>query len=124
MSMEFQDKGAIYQQIADFGVEQVLTKEWAVGERIPSVRQLAVEVGVNANTVMQAYRVLEDDGIIVNQRGRGFYVADDGLLKATNLRKSDFKVAMLPKISHDLRLLNITPEELLEMLNHYQKQEQ
>lgn len=123
MSMEFQDKGAIYQQIANHGIEQVLTKEWAVGERIPSVRQLAGEVGVNANTIMQAYRVLEDDGVIVNQRGRGFYVADDGLAKATEIRKQDFIEAMLPKISNDLRLLNISPEAFLEMLHNYQNQD-
>ncbi|MEM9836054.1 MAG: GntR family transcriptional regulator [Bacteroidota bacterium] len=121
--MQFQEKSAIYRQIAEFGIDQVLEKEWSVGERIPSVRQLAAEVGVNANTVMQSYRWLEEQGIIINQRGRGFYVADSGLTKATDIRKQDFIEAILPRISHDLKLLGISTQELIELLNNYQKQQ-
>jgi len=121
MSMEFQDQSAIYQQIANFGIDQVLERSWQVGERIPSVRQLAAEVGVNPNTVMHAYRYLEDKGIIYNQRGRGFFVGESGLDEATALRRQDFIERTLPKLVSDLELLAISPTELVDIINNYQK---
>ncbi|MCX8210992.1 MAG: GntR family transcriptional regulator, partial [Lewinella sp.] len=59
-----QTSQGIYRQIANFGIEQVLAGSWNDGEKIPSVRQLAAEVGVNPNTVMHAYDYLKDLNII------------------------------------------------------------
>lgn len=116
MSMDFKEPTAIYQQIADYGLDQVLNGNWTQEERIPSVRSLAGEVGVNPNTVMRAFDYLDREGIIFNQRGRGFFVASDGLKKAKSLRKEQFILNTLPQLASDLELLNISPKELIEML--------
>ena len=54
--MEFSQPKGIYQQIADQMRDRILAGEWHEGERIPSVRELAVGVGVNPNTVTKSYQ--------------------------------------------------------------------
>jgi len=75
--MEFSQPKGIYQQIADQMRDRILAGEWHEGERIPSVRELAVGVGVNPNTVTKSYQALLDREIIENQRGLGYFVAAD-----------------------------------------------
>ena len=75
--MEFSQPKGIYQQIADQMRDRILAGEWHEGERIPSVRELAVGVGVNPNTVTKSYQALLDRAIIENQRGLGYFVAGD-----------------------------------------------
>ena len=53
--MEFSQSQAIYLQIADFVCEKILLKEWPPESRIPSVRELAVQLEVNPNTVMRTF---------------------------------------------------------------------
>lgn len=120
MSIEFQEKSAIYQQIADYGINQVLHHAWEVGDKVPSVRQLAAEVGVNPNTVMHAYTYLQQQGILLNKRGLGLFVDEQGLEKAIALRKREFIERTLPRLIEDLRLLQISPTELVDILNNHQ----
>lgn len=51
--MDFEKKDAIYLQIADLICERILAGDWVEGERIPSVRELAVDLEVNPNTLMR-----------------------------------------------------------------------
>lgn len=106
----------IYVQIAEFGIEQVLSGAWANGERIPSVRQLAADAGVNPNTIMHAYDHLKNMNIIETQRGRGFFVSTDGQARAVALRRKEFIEHELPKLRRSLELLGISPEELYTLL--------
>lgn len=111
-----QSSQGIYRQIAEFGIEQVLSGEWTDGERIPSVRQLAAEVGVNPNTVMHAYDYLKSLEIIETQRGKGFFVAEAGRNAAIQLRRKSFLEEELPRLKKNLELLQIDAEELRELL--------
>ena len=76
-AMEFSEPKGIYLQIADQIRERVLDGDWRAGERIPSIRELAVELGVNPNTVTKSYQRLMDRGIISSRRGLGYFVSDD-----------------------------------------------
>jgi|AntRauTorckE5430_2_1112549.scaffolds.fasta_scaffold00189_5 DNA-binding transcriptional regulator YhcF (GntR family) len=116
MHIQQQSQG-IYRQIADFGIEQVLAGSWETGERIPSVRQLASEVGVNPNTVMNAYDHLKDLNIIETRRGLGFFVAEAGRQAAMALRRSTFIEDEIPRFKRSLDLLNISLDELNQLLN-------
>src|ERR1700740_819717 len=95
--MEFNDQQAIYLQIAELICEQILLKRFAEDERIPSVREMAVQLEVNPNTVMRTYEFLQANAIISNKRGVGYFVAADGIEKATVLRKTEFLENDLPK---------------------------
>ncbi len=112
--MDFNDQQAIYLQIAELICEQILLKRFKEDERIPSVREMAVQLEVNPNTVMRTYEFLQAKNIINNKRGVGFFVATDGIEKATDFRKKEFLENELPKIFKTAHLLNISFDDLKE----------
>lgn len=110
--MEFRDDQAIYLQIADLFCENILLEKWNPGDRIPSVREMAVNIEVNPNTVMRTFNYLQDKEIIFNKRGIGYFVADDGLQKTKALRKEGFINQELPRFFKEMNLLNLTMEDV------------
>jgi len=119
--MEFNNQQAIYLQIAEMICELVLLKQFTEDERIPSVREMAVQLEVNPNTVMRTYEFLQGKEIINNKRGVGFFVSQDGIAKATELRKKEFFEQDLPKIFKTAKLLQISFEELKERYNDFEE---
>ena len=69
------DTRPIYEQIIDSIKEQVLKGILKPGDQLPSVRQLAAMLTVNANTVMKAYSELEREEVIETRRGKGAFIA-------------------------------------------------
>jgi GntR family transcriptional regulator len=112
--MEFDDSNAIYLQIADQICENILLGKWKPGDRIPSVREMAVNIEVNPNTVMRTYNYLQDKGIIFNKRGIGYFVADEGFTRTMELRKEDFVSHELPALFRAMKLLNLSLEDISE----------
>ena len=110
--MEFNNRQSIYLQIAEMICERILLKHFKVDERIPSVREMAVQLEVNPNTVMRTYEFLQSKEIISNKRGVGYFVSTDGLAKATDFRKAEFLEQELPKIFKTAQLLKISFDEL------------
>lgn len=110
--MDFRDDQAIYLQIADLFCENILLRKWNPGDRIPSVREMAVSIEVNPNTVMRTFTYLQEKGIIFNKRGIGYFVADDGLERTKALRKEDFVNQELPRFFKAMNLLNFTMEDV------------
>src|SRR5215469_4867849 len=64
----------VYQQIADQIRAMLVAGNFKAGERLPTVRQIAVDLGVNHNTVAEAYRNLAEEGWLSLERGRGALV--------------------------------------------------
>lgn len=56
----------------------IASGKFSTGDKLPTVRELAVELGVNYNTVSKVYQDIERDGYIVSRRGRGTFVAERG----------------------------------------------
>jgi len=119
--MEFQRKDAIYLQIADLMCERILRRDWPEDDRIPSVRELAVDLEVNPNTVMRAYAYLQDQGIIYNKRGIGYFVAVDGLQTTRRLMKSNFVRDDLPHVFKTLNLLEMGFDEIRVLYKEFQE---
>src|SRR6201995_2854252 len=69
------DKRPMYLQIMEQIKQQIAVGDWAEGQAIPSIRQLAVDLQVSVITVKRAYYELEREGIIVTQHGKGSQVA-------------------------------------------------
>jgi GntR family transcriptional regulator len=118
--MEFQTQTAIWMQIAQQIATRIMSGEWAPGERIPSVRELAAELQVNPNTVVRSVTFLQEAGIIMNQRGVGYFVAEDGVAKARDLRKKVFSDEMLPVFFQTIDQLGIQWDELKSWYHQYQ----
>lgn len=121
--MEFNNQQPIYLQIAELICEKILLKIFREDERIPSVREMAVQLEVNPNTVMRTFEFLQGKDIINNKRGVGYFVSADGIAKATELRKSEFLDDELPKIFRTAQLLNISIEELQNQYNAFIKKQ-
>jgi GntR family transcriptional regulator len=118
-SMEFRDDQAIYLQIADSFCENILLKKWNALDRIPSVREVAVEIEVNPNTVMRTFTYLQEKGIIFNKRGIGYFVSEDGFQKTKALRKENFINNELPRFFKAMDLLNLTLEDIDKYYEKY-----
>ena len=110
--MEFSEPKGIYLQIADRIRERILRREWKTGERIPSIRELAVELGVNPNTVTRSYQKLLERELISNQRGRGYFVSENAVERALGEMRKEFMRDELPRIIEAMRLLDIGVEEI------------
>jgi DNA-binding transcriptional regulator YhcF (GntR family) len=120
--MQFSQSQSIYLQIADYVCEKILLKEWEAGGRLPSVRELAVLLEVNPNTVMRTYEFLQQQEIIFNQRGIGFFASSNAIEKAAHYRKGVFIEKELPQVFRSLFLLGMDPEELKPRFEQYRKQ--
>ena len=120
--MQFRESIAIYLQIADYIMERILLRQWKTGERIPAVRELAVQMEVNPNTVMRTYEFLQGQGIIHNQRGIGYFVSSDAMKNATQYRKTEFIEKELPNIFRNIYMLGMDVDELKQRYEKFKKQ--
>jgi len=108
------DGRPMYLQIMEQIKQRVAVGEWARGEEIPSIRQLAVALRVSVITVKRAYLELEREGVIVTQHGKGSIVASDPDLSP---RLYDQELAEhLEQVVRLGILLGLTPEELTSQL--------
>lgn len=117
--MEFKEKKSIYVQIADYICESILKGEWQEGDRISSVREFAVEIEVNPNTVMRAYSYLQDEGIIFNKRGIGYFVGENSMEKIMKIKKEEFVKNELPYFFKVIEMLSIDFDSLHKMYDEY-----
>ena len=78
VELNFRSGDPIYLQIADQFQQRIADGELKPGDQLPTVRELANELEVNFNTVARAYRILDDNGAISTQQGRGTYVIEPG----------------------------------------------
>jgi DNA-binding transcriptional regulator YhcF (GntR family) len=113
--MKFQQKQAIYLQIGEHICENILMKRWKAGDRIPSIREMAINIEVNPNTVMRTYNYLQDREIIYNKRGIGYFVGEKGYIKTQELMKSTFVNHELPHFFWTMDLLEITFDDLKKL---------
>lgn len=117
--MKFDENKAIYIQIANRICDEVLVGKYKEDERIPSVREYAALVEVNANTVMRSFDYLQSRGIIYNKRGIGYFVS----LEAKNViikgRKEQFLNEEIDYFFNQANSLGITGNELLTMYEDY-----
>lgn len=117
MGMDFNNTQAIYLQIVDWVFEQILTGKWEPGNKVSSVRELAVAFEVNPNTVMRSYEHLQSNEIFLNKRGIGFFVTDDAVEKIKTLRKKKFMEEDVPSFLKNMKLLGIDINEIINLYN-------
>lgn len=77
----------IYRQIVEQIADQIACGRLRVGQRLPSVRELAQTLVINLNTVLKAYELLERDGLLARRHGDGTFVASRGSTVSTAERR-------------------------------------
>lgn len=110
---------AIYLQIVDKIGDDVLAGNYPEECRLPSVREYASAVEVNANTVMRAYDVLASQGVIYNRRGVGYFTAPGAREKVLQQRREYFFNNEIGRFFRQLQLLDVSADNLVEMYNEY-----
>ena len=121
--MNFKESKAIYLQIAERICDEVLLGQYRKEERIPSVREYAAGVEVNANTVMRSYDYLQTQGVIYNKRGIGYFVSADARELIFSLRKEYFMKEESDYFFRQLSMLGISAEELADMYRKFIKKQ-
>lgn len=76
ISLDYQDRRPLYEQVVEKFTHLIVSGAMPPGERMPSVRQLAMELSINPNTIQRAYTELEQEGMIYPVKGKGNFIAD------------------------------------------------
>ena len=119
--MEFKENPAIYIQIAEYVCEQILLKKWKLGDKIISIRELAVNMEVNPNTVQRAYDFLQQRDIITNKRGIGYFIEEDAMDRILNFRREQFIENELPVFMRNIYLLKVDFKEIKTLFDQFVK---
>ena len=119
--MQFKDNKAIYLQIVDRICDSILNGCHPEGSRIPSVREYAATVEVNANTVARSFDYLQSREIIYNRRGIGYFVSAQARATIKEMRKREFIDGDLPELFRKMSLLGISIDEIIENYNNQHK---
>ncbi len=117
--MNFKDNKAIYLQIADRIGDQILSGTLTPEGKVPSVRELAAEIEVNANTVARTYDHLQQNGIIYTKRGLGYFVSPDAKDKIVAARRDLLMQGEMDYFLGQLKAVGITPAELQDLYKDY-----
>ena len=110
--LDYRDTRPIYEQVKDGLRKLMVTGMLRSGDKLPSVRALAVELAINPNTIQRAYSQLEAEGYIVSVTGKGTFVAE---LKDQNaLRRAELEEKLWP-LRDELRRLGMTAQEWAQL---------
>jgi GntR family transcriptional regulator len=112
LELDFESGVPIYMQLVDRVKQMVASGQLQPGQQLPTMRQLAADLRINYNTVGRAYLILDQEGVISTQQGRGTFVAsrlDEGQLQEMRLDKLR---SMLGKVLHEARVLGYDRQEI------------
>lgn len=121
INLDLRSRQPIYLQIVERIKEQIIKEVLKPHEKLPTVRQLAMDVSINPNTIQRAYKELESLNFVYSVTGKGIFVADISDIK------SEEKVL---KITKDLKksiseamFLGVSKERLIELINEVEKED-
>ena len=121
--MNFKESKPIYLQIADRICDEVLFGQYREEERIPSVREYAAVVEVNANTVMRSYDYLQSREVIYNKRGIGYFVSSGARELILSLKKKYFMEEEIDYFFKQMYTLGISAKELSAMYREFSEKQ-
>jgi len=102
----------LYAQLAEQIKRAIAVGALTAGERLPTVKGLAHELKLNANTVARVYRDLERDGIIDTAPGRGSFVRENGAVGGTRRAATDVATRAVDDAVREARSLGVTHDEI------------
>ena len=114
MKWQFDSIRPIFIQIVEQIKESIINEEFKPGERLPSVREIAAEAGVNPNTVQRAMQELEREGIVVSQRTSGRFLSEEENMIKTI--KSDLAQEHVSKFLDNMKRLGFSKKEIIEII--------
>jgi len=116
ITVDLRDRKPLCEQIIDNVKNLILSGEFAADDKLPSVRSLAKELGINPNTIQKAYAQLERQGIIVTLPGRGSMILTDKSSLADE--KIEALTEKLTLLAAEMRTAGVSEERFLETARH------
>ncbi|RNF39210.1 GntR family transcriptional regulator [Planococcus salinus] len=114
MTLDFDKNKPIYQQLIDRLSGDIIRGTRKPGDKLPSVREYAVEAGVNANTIQRVYKEMESMGITETKRGQGSFVTEDQ--KRLEKLREDMKSTLVQSFITSLEAYGFSREEISELV--------
>lgn len=119
--LDYQDRRPIYEQITEKFRTLIYQGALPAGSRLPSVRQLAMELSINPNTIQRTYMTLEQEGLIYPVKGKGNFVAETQQIQEKS--KEDFRKEFLELVRRGINT-GMTEEELMTLVQKGYEEEQ
>lgn len=120
MSAEFKTSKPIYSQIADRIIQQFVRGELHPGEKLPSVREMAIQSSVNPNTIQRTYSELERLGVVEMKRGQGTFMTEQSEMKRK--LRADIQKEMIEVFIGNMRSLGLDDHEIYDSINQFLKE--
>jgi GntR family transcriptional regulator len=105
----------IYLQVIEQVKRSVAVGVLAAGEQLPTVKQLALDLTINPNTVAKAYRELERDGVIETAPGRGSFIRTNGLAETTKAAATDVARDALTSAIREAKSVGLSADEIRDL---------
>lgn len=122
MDWNFRSDQPIYSQLTQRLTEAIVSGIYAPGEKLPSVRELAVEAGVNPNTVQRALAELERDGLVFSQRTTGRFVTEnENMIVNAKLHIADERVG---EFLRSMKTLGCNKREVISLIEGAKEEEE
>ncbi len=115
--MDFRNDIPIYRQIIDYCFSCIISGSWIAGDKVPSVREMAVRMAVNTHTVLKAFDYLQQHDLIISRRGMGYFLADDARQRVQILRRQEFFDTRLKDLFSEMKMLGIDISDVVEQWN-------
>lgn len=122
MDWNFRNDQPIYSQLIQRLKEAIVSGVYAPGEKLPSVRELALEAGVNPNTVQRSLTELEREGLVFSQRTAGRFVTEnENMIVNAKLRIADERVS---EFLRSMKTLGCGRQEIISLIEGAKEDEE
>lgn len=122
MEWQFRSDQPIYTQLTQRLTQAIIAGEFQPGERLPTVRDLAMEAGVNPNTVQRALAELEREGLVFSQRTAGRFVTENvHMIENARFRAAD---QCVEAFLSEMAKLGCGRDEVISLLQSWKEAEQ
>ncbi|SFE81333.1 GntR family transcriptional regulator [Alteribacillus iranensis] len=121
MADTFDTSKPIYKQLIDQFYWKIIRGELKAGEKLPSVRETAVEVGVNPNTVSRTYNEMERAEVVETKRGQGTFVTENQQI--IHELKEEMKQIQIKQFVREMEAMGYTAKEMIADLTRYLEEE-
>ena len=117
MAWSFKEDRPIYTQLLEQIQARIVTGQYKLGERLPSVRELAAEAGVNPNTMQRALAELERIGLVYSQRTSGRMITDDA--QKIGEMKMQLAQDVIEEFLQNMKKLGYEQKEIAQLIEKY-----
>ncbi|MCI4129793.1 GntR family transcriptional regulator [Bacillus haynesii] len=117
MANEFSASKPIYRQIAEQLFKKMIRGEIKPGEKLPSVRELAVQTQVNPNTIQRTYNEMERMGVVETRRGQGTFVVEH--TEVIDDLKQEMRSEVIGQFVQSMEELGLSKQDMLSELDRY-----